>query len=120
MKLRKKFDASIQGEKAIMAITENNPAALNAVMDMMHGYGAAQTIALMPALADMNIRGEQLAYAYQEYCGRDVGTFVAAIEARDENMVKAINKFAESAHIKHRAVTEGALKADKLPTFDNE
>lgn len=42
------------------------------------------------ALDDMNIRGEQIKYAY-EYCDNDITTFIQCIRARDKNMIDYVN-----------------------------
>ena len=61
-------------------------------------------------LDDMNMRGNQIRYAYCDYCSSNLQSFLSSILSRDENMVNAVNiAVAKYEDEKHRAVVSGAI-----------
>jgi hypothetical protein len=56
-------------------------------------------------LDDMNMRGPQIWVAFDMHCGRDQAKFIAAVQARDPEMVKTVNLYIGRGG--HKAVTGG-------------
>jgi hypothetical protein len=116
MRIREQFIKEVSGEALFKGMAEGNPGALNAVMEILTLPGE-EGPKLLAHLADMNIRGQQLAYVYQEICQRDLLILAAKVNARDPEMVNAVNTFFR-CDIPYKAVTHGALEAEKPPTFE--
>ena len=71
-------------------------------------------------LDDMNIRGEQIASAFNVYCKKDFFSFLDSLNKRDPEMVKSVNiETAKNAKEKHKAVVSGA-KGNREMLSDEE
>ena len=112
-KERTKIESPISGMDLAYAISEGNPGALYAVGEILSLGDVG--IQVLSYLGDMNIRGSQLAYAFNEICGRNLNVLIQRVAARDPAMVDAVNAFFRSGY---KAVTEGALTAKEIPTFE--
>ncbi len=96
---------------------ENCLPAYNVITNIFTHY-AAQSYDILYDLADMNIRGFQLACAYILVCGKDVDTLIDLSSKRDFQMVQKINAALRDI-FPFRAVQYGALKAVDIPIFDS-
>lgn len=104
------------------AVNKNSGSSENSMINRL-GRGYMNIL----ALDDMNIRGEQVKYAY-EYCGNDFKTFVDIICNRDKQMIQYVNqKSIENARKQGsiyvpQAVEHGAsfsyFTSDKIFSFD--
>lgn len=115
---RTKLTDNMSGTNIIEAMIEDNMGAQRAIMDMISRLGVDNSLHVLSHLADMNIRGTQLAYVFQEVCERSIETLVEKTSRRDASMVNTVNSFFRG-DIPYKAVERGALTAAELPTFDS-
>ncbi len=119
MQLREKFTKKMSGEDIIAAVTEGKPGALAAIQEIRKVAPDQTGIAVLAQLADMNIRGSQLAYAFQEFCNSNAIVLIGHVDSRNPKMVNAVNAFFESApsEMPYKAVIRGAMDAPEIPVW---
>ena len=85
----KKISLSDTPLDIMQTMSEGNPGALRVLMDVL----TAGPLGLFDILHldDMVMRCPQIWVAYKDHCKEDINTFVAAIRARDPQMVQTVN-----------------------------
>ena len=88
----------------ILKMSEGNPGALSVITEIIKVGGDTGFMEILN-LDDMNIRGGQIWFGYNDFAGGDLDIFRAAIMERSQAMVDRIN---ESNNREERDVTSGA------------
>jgi len=88
----------------ITSMSDGNIGALT-VIDTMMTKDPEMLFTDLLSLDDMNIRGSQLYVGYNDFAGRDINKFIAAIRSRSQEMVDVINR--ECGNQDGVAVTHG-------------
>jgi hypothetical protein len=93
-------------------MAEGNTAGLTVVLDIMK----RGDIRPLLSLDDMNMRGDQIWYAYRYHCGQDMDLFLEKVRARDPEMVDAVNGRPDVGI--EKAVTRGGSRRTPLSPFE--
>jgi hypothetical protein len=91
-------------QERIMKLGKSNPGALNVLCRMYNKLGE-EAAAVFDIMEDMNIIGSSVWLAYKDSNRENLDATIDAIKRRDPEMVKVINRWAESP-----AVVSGAKK----------
>ncbi len=113
---RQKIGEQVSGKEMFEIMAEGVIGAATAITNILSLPGE-EGPKILAHLADMNIRGSQLAYVFQEVCDSNLLVLAMSVNVRNPKMVDAVNNFFKGS-TKYKAVTEGALTADQLPTFE--
>lgn len=90
MSNRKSINVSDSFQDIAVKLADGNAGALSVVMQVMKA-DPLDGFAVILHLDDMNMRGSQIWAGYSYHCGQDIDKFVAAVKARDADMVEAVN-----------------------------
>ncbi len=108
MQKRDEMSDDMSLEQFTVLMAEGNPGAATVMGAILQKQGEGAYMTLLN-LDDMNIRGAQIWYGFKDHCRQDIDDFIAAINSRDEAMVKKVNASAKHDNPAHLAVRSGAM-----------
>lgn len=101
---RTKIDLGTHGIDLIMALSNGNPGAMNAMNSLLLKFPTPNDLYL--DIDDMNLRGPRLAAAFH-VAERNVEKFENLVRARDQNLVTEVNQLAGGAARSQQAMCRG-------------